>query len=130
MRPMGKRRPLLRAGLELANAANGVRPFGRDGYPTIPEFFLGWPPTEMAPLYLACSMLGAVWRRVRGDDASRRGRIALWLKVITWGLLGLIMHRNVTSQQYFDKPLEETLGEDYETVAAQSQPLRRRNLVG
>ena len=33
---MGKRRPLLRAGLELANAANGVRPFGRDGYPTVP----------------------------------------------------------------------------------------------
>ena len=59
---MGNRRPLLRAGLELANAANGVRPFGRDGYPTVPAFFLGWPTTEMAPLYMAGSILGAGWR--------------------------------------------------------------------
>lgn len=125
-----RRRPLLRASLELANAANGVRPFGRDGYPTIPEFFLGWPTTEMAPLYMAGSMLGAVWRWLRGDYATRGGRIALLLKAITWTLLGLIMRRNVTSQQYFEKPLEETLGDDYEAVAAQSQPLRRRNLVG
>ena len=43
--------------LELANAANGVRPLGRDGYPTVPWFFLGWPTTEMAPLYMAGSML-------------------------------------------------------------------------
>src|ERR1700754_1423852 len=81
---MGERRPVLRAGLELANAANGVRPFGRDGYPTIPAFFLGWPTSEMAPLYMAGSMLGAVWRWLRGDYATRGGRIALLLKVITW----------------------------------------------
>jgi acetyl esterase/lipase len=127
---MGKRRPVLRASLELANAANGVRPFGRDGYLTVPAFVLGWPTTEMAPLYMAGSMLGAVRRWLRGDYRSRDGRIALALKVVTWGLLGLIMRRNVNSQQYFEKPLEEALGENYEAVAAQSQPLRRRNLVG
>ena len=71
---MGKRRPLLRASIELANAANGVRPFGRDGYPTVPAFFAGWPTTEMAPLYLAGSVLGAVWRWLRGDYATRDGR--------------------------------------------------------
>ena len=76
-------RLLLRTGLELANAANGVRPFGRDGYPTIPAFFLGWPTSEMAPLYLAGSVLGAGVRGWRGDYRGRRGRIALALKVIT-----------------------------------------------
>jgi acetyl esterase/lipase len=84
----------------------------------------------MAPLYLAGSMLGAVRRWLRGDYASRNGRISLGLKVITWGLLGLIMRRNMASQPYFEKPLEEMLGDDYKAVAAQSQPLRRRNLVG
>ena len=51
-----RRRPLLRASLELANAANGVQPFGRDGYPTIPAFFAGWPTTEMAPLYMTVAV--------------------------------------------------------------------------
>ncbi len=84
----------------------------------------------MAPLYLAGSMLGAGVRGWRGDYRDRRGRIALALKVITWGLLALIMRRNVKSQPYFEAPLEETLGDDYEAVAAQSRPLRRRNLIG
>ena len=121
-----RRRPLLRASLELANAANGVQPFGRDGYPTIPAFFAGWPTTEMAPLYMAGSMLGAVVRWIRGDYNDRRGRIALLLKVITWGLLWLIQRRNVASEPYFEEPLRETLGDDYEAVAAQSQPMGRR----
>jgi acetyl esterase/lipase len=125
---MGRRRPLLRAGLELANAANGVRPFGRDGYPTIPAFFLGWPTSEMAPLYMAGSMLGAAWRWLRGDYKTSGGRIALLLKVITWGLLYLIHGRNVASEPYFDGPLREALGDDYEAVAAQSQPIARRRL--
>jgi acetyl esterase/lipase len=125
---MSRRRPLLRAGLELANAANGVRPFGRDGYPTIPAFFAGWPTTEMAPLYLAASVLGAAWRWLRGDYASTGGRVALLLKVVTWGLLALIHRRNVASEPYFETPLRDTLGDNYEAVAAQSQPLRRRRL--
>jgi acetyl esterase/lipase len=114
--------------LELANAANGVRPFGRDGYPTIPAFFAGWPTTEMAPLYLAASVLGAAWRWLRGDYASTGGRVALLLKVITWGLLVLIHRRNVASEPYFDTPLRETLGDNYEAVAEGSQPLGRRRL--
>ena len=40
------------------------------------------------------------------------------------------MYRNVKSEQYFETPLQDTLGDDYEAVAAQSQPLRRVNLVG
>ncbi|HEX3287311.1 MAG TPA: alpha/beta hydrolase [Mycobacterium sp.] len=123
-----RRRPVLRAALELANAANGVRPFGRDGYPTIPAFFCGWPTSEMAPLYLTGSVLGAVVRWIRGDYNDRRGRIALLLKVITWGLLGLVHRRNVASEPYFEEPLRETLGEHYEAVAAQSQPMKRRRL--
>jgi acetyl esterase/lipase len=121
-----RRRPLLRAALELANAANGVRPFGRDGYPTIPAFFLGWPTTELAPLYIAGSTFGAVFRWVRGDYAGRGGRIALLLKAITWGLLYLIHRRNVASEPYFEGPLREALGDHYEDVAAQSQPIGRR----
>ena len=66
---MAKPRPLLRAALELANAANGVRPLARDGYPTIPVFAFGWPTSEMSPLYLGGSMLDAV-RRLR---RNRRG---------------------------------------------------------
>ncbi len=127
-----RRRPLLRATIELANAANGVRPFGRDGFPTIPAFVFGWPTTEMAPLYLAGSLFGALWRWLRGDYASRGGRISLLLKGITWGLLGLIMYRNVKSEPYFETPLAETLGDDYQVIAAQSQPARRRrrDLIG
>lgn len=129
---MAERRPVLRAALELLNAANGVKPLGRDGYPTVPSFAFGWPTTEAAPLYLAGSVFGAAVRGWRGDYRGARGRIALLLKVITWGLLGLIMYRNVTAEPYFESPLEETLGDDYETVAAQSQPIRRRrrDLVG
>ena len=126
-----RRHPLLRAAVELVNAANGVRPLGRDGYPTVAWFAFGWPTTEMAPLYMAGSMLGALIRALRGDYKGWRGRIALLLKVITWGLLGLIMHRNLNSAPYFEKPLAEALGDDYETIAAKSQPgRRRRNLVG
>lgn len=123
---MGKRRPLLRASIELANAANGLRPFGRDGYPTVPAFFAGWPTTEMAPLYIAGSVAGAGFRWLRGDYTTRGGRISLLLKGITWGLLYLIHRRNVDSEPYFDTPLRDTLGDDYEAVAAQSQPIDRR----
>ena len=124
--------PLLRAAVELLNAANGVRPLGRDGYPTVAWFAFGWPTSEMAPLYMGGSMLGALFRAWRGDYKSGRGRIALVLKVISWGLLGLIMYRNVKSEPYFETPLAETLGDDYEAIAAQSQPARRRrrDLVG
>jgi acetyl esterase/lipase len=123
---VGKRRPLLRAGAEFVNALNGVRPVGREGYITLPVFAFGWPTTEMAPLYLTGSILDALRRGLRGDFTGRRGRTALLLTVITWTLLGIIHRRNVASAPYFEAPLREALGEDYESIAAQSQPARRR----
>lgn len=126
---MGRRRPLLRASVELANAVNAVRPFGRDGYPTVPAFFAGWPTSELAPLYIAASMAGAVWRWLRGDYATARGRIAFLFKVVTWGLLWLVQRRNVGSEPYFEEPLRTALGDDYEAVAEQSQSRMRRRLT-
>ncbi|RAV18218.1 alpha/beta hydrolase [Mycolicibacterium sp. GF69] len=128
---MTKRRyPVLRAAAELVNAANGVRPLGREGYITLPVFAFGWPTTEAAPLYLGGSLLDAARRGLRGDFRGARGRIALTLTAIAWALLGLIMYRNATSKRYFEEPLREALGDDYERVAAESQRARRRQLVG
>lgn len=128
-----RRYPLLRAAAELLNAANGVQPLGREGresYVTLPAFAFGWPTTEAAPLYLAGSVLDAGRRGLRGDFRGARGRLALALTAIAWALLGLIMYRNVTSRPYFEEPLREALGDDYESIAATSQPARRRRLVG
>ena len=119
---MGKRRPLLRALAELANAANGVRPLGREGYVTLPVFAFGWPTSELSPLVLTGSVLDAARRGLRGDFAGRRGRIALALTVISWALLGLISYRNVRSEPYFEAALRAGLGDDYASVAAASQP--------
>jgi acetyl esterase/lipase len=128
---VGRRRyPLLRAAAELVNAANGVRPLGREGYITLPVFAFGWPTTEMSPLYMAGSMLDALRRGRRGDFRGWRGRIALLLTAIAWVLLWLIHRRNVASLPYFEESLRDALGEDYETVAAQSQPAARRRRVG
>ncbi|CAA0124871.1 Carboxylesterase NlhH [Mycolicibacterium vanbaalenii] len=123
---MAKRRPLLRALLELANAANGVRPLAREGYSTIPVFAFGWPTSEMSPLYLAGSVLDAVRRGLRGDFRSGQGRIALALTALTWGLLYLIHRRNVESQPHFEDPLREALGDEYPAIAEKAKPDRRR----
>jgi acetyl esterase/lipase len=124
---MSKRRyPLLRAAAELVNAANGVQPIGREGYITLPVFAFGWPTSEMSPVYMVASMLGALHRGLRGDFKGTRGRIALLLKVITWALLWLIQRRNIAAKPAFEEPLREALGHDYEAIANQSQPSRRR----
>jgi acetyl esterase/lipase len=125
-----KRRPLLRAFAELVNAANGVRPLGRQGYLTISAFAFGWPTSELAPLYLGGSVLDAVRRGVRGDFTGWRGRIALLLTAIAWALLWLIHRRNVASAPYFESALRDALGDDYEATAAQSKPGRRRRFTG
>ena len=127
---MRRRWPLLRAMAELLNAANGVRPLGREGYITIPAFACGWPTTEMSPLYLTVSVFDAVRRGLRGDFRGPRGRIALVLTAVAWALLWLIYRRNVASKPYFEEPLRETLGDDYEAIAAQSQPAGRRRMIG
>src|SRR4051812_11291305 len=125
-----RRHPLLHAVAELVNAANGLSPIAREGYITIPVFAFGWPTSELSLLYLAGSVLDAVRRGLRGDFRGMRGRIAFQLTTIAWGLLWLIHHRNAASQPSFEEPLREALGDDYETVAAQSQPARRRRRIG
>jgi acetyl esterase/lipase len=126
---MAKRRPLLRAVAELLNAANGVRPLAREGYPTIPVFAFGWPTSELSPLYMLGSMADALRRGLRGDFRGARGRIALVLTAIAWGLLLLIHRRNVASQPHFEDPLREALGPDYQAIAAAAKSSRRR-LIG
>jgi len=124
---MSKRRyTLLRAVAELVNAANGVQPIAREGYPTIPVFAFGWPTSEMSPVYMGVSMLDALRRGLRGDFRGTKGRIAFALTTIAWGLLYLIHRRNVASKPHFEEPLRKALGDDYEQIAAQSQPARRR----
>src|SRR5690349_4836126 len=124
---MSKRRyTLLRAVAELVNAANGVQPIAREGYPTIGVFAFGWPTSEMSPVYMGVSMLDALRRGLRGDFRGTKGRFALLLTAIAWGLLYLIHRRNVASEPHFEEPLRKALGEDYEQIAAQSQPARRR----
>ncbi|MDA4108890.1 alpha/beta hydrolase [Mycolicibacterium holsaticum] len=128
---MARRRyPLLRAVAELVNAANGVRPLGREGYITLPVFAFGWPTTEMSPLYFFVSVLDALRRGLRGDFRGARGRIALLLTAIAWALLGLISYRNLNAQPYFEEPLRKELGDDYEAVGARSQPATRRRMIG
>ena len=69
---------------------------------------------------------------MRGVETTRAGvaESHCVLKVISWGLLGLIMYRNVKSEPYFETPLAETLGDDYEAIAAQSQPARTTTRPG
>lgn len=119
---IGKPRPLLRAIAELLTAANGVRPLARQGYITIPIFFLGWPTSENAPLLLTGSALDAARRGRRGDFAGRRGKFALALTATAWALLGLIHFRNLRSEPPLEAGLRAALGEDYRSVAATSQP--------
>jgi acetyl esterase/lipase len=122
-----RRHPLLRAVLEVVNAANAVQPLGREGYVTIPVFFLGWPTGEATPVVAGASMLDAARRGLRGDFKGRGGRIALALTVFSWGLLGFVYRRNAQSQHYFEDPLRETLGENYGAVAERE---RRRRPTG
>ncbi|MGE0215109.1 alpha/beta hydrolase [Mycolicibacterium sp.] len=121
-----KARPLLRAVVELANAANGVRPLAREGYPTIPVFAFGWPTSEMSPLCLTGSVLDALRRGIRGDFTGARGRIALLLTMIAWALLWLTHRRNVAAQPHFEDPLRAVLGADYQAIAEAAKSSRRR----
>ena len=60
-------------------------------------------------------------------SAVRAAESPWLLTAIAWALLWLIMspQRGVGSR-YFEEPLREALGDDYEAIAAQSQPARRR----
>jgi len=85
-------RPLLRAAVELANAANGFRPLARKGYLTIAVFWVGWPTSELPAFYAAGSMIDATRRGLRGDFRGRRGIAALALTVLSWGFLAGRFH--------------------------------------
>ena len=121
--------PLLRAVGEVLNAANAVRPLGREGYVTIPVFFLGWPTGEAAPVLAGASMFDAGRRALRGDFEGRRGRAALALTAVAWGLLGFVYVRNSRSQESFEGPLREALGDDYAAIAAEERRRRRGGVL-
>jgi len=110
-------RPLLRAAVELANAANGFRPLARKGYPTIAVFWVGWPTSELPAFYAAGSMFDAVRRGLRGDFRGRRGIAALALTVLSWGFLAAIQRRNLTTPRpVLREALVEGLGENFADV--------------
>ena len=128
-----RRRPLLRAPSELANAANGVRPFGRDGYSDHPGVLVR----------LADHRDGAAVprrfdaRRACGAGCAAitpvvRGRIALLLKGITWGAArpDHVPQRDVRAVLR-DAAARRRSATTTQVIAAQSQPAAgARNLVG
>lgn len=84
LRTIRRPRPLVRATLELANAANGLRPLARKGYSTVLVFWFGWPASEVPGVYFSASLLDVLRRGRRGDFAGRRGKVALALTAASW----------------------------------------------
>ncbi|MEU0497315.1 alpha/beta hydrolase [Mycobacterium sp. NPDC006124] len=126
---MRRRHPLLRGVAELLLSANAVQPLGREGYVTIPVFFLGWPTGEAAPVVAGASMLDAARRGLRGDFRGTRGRVALGLTALSWATLGFVYYRNARSQESFEAPLRDTLGDDYAAIAAEERRRRRGGVL-
>ena len=126
--PMRERRRsrfvLIRATAELVNAANAAQPLGREGYVTLPVFAFGWPSSEAAPVVAGLSMLDALRRGLRGDFSGTKGRIALVLTALSWGVLGFVYGRSAKSRPSFEDPLRAELGENYAAVAERER--RRR----
>ncbi|WP_156688138.1 alpha/beta hydrolase [Mycobacterium sp. Marseille-P9652] len=107
-------RPLTRAALELANAANGLRPLSRNTYASVLVFWFGWPTSEVPALYAAASMLDAVRRGRRGDFAGRTGKLALAMTAASWPILGAIAYLGAkTPGPVLEAGLQEQLGLDY-----------------
>ena len=112
-------RPVARAVVELANAANGFRPLGRKGYTTLFAFGFGWPTSEVPMVYLGGSLLDAARRGLRGDFRGQRGIAALALTALSWVILLAIQRRSVTtSGPVLHDALVEGLGADYTDVLA------------
>ncbi len=128
-----KPRPLLRAAVELANAANGLRPISRNPYASVLVFWFGWPTSEVPGLYATVSMLDAMRRGRRGDFAGAKGKTARALTAASWAILGAIRYRSTTTPgPVLESALREQLGPDYaeELTALPTEPTRRgrRNL--
>lgn len=104
---------LLRAVLELVNAANANEPLARTGNSGIYAFALGWPTSEASPLVLGASVLDALRRARRGDFAGGIGRISLAITAVSWALLLRIFARDRGSESSFEEPLHTALGADY-----------------
>ncbi|WP_297596210.1 alpha/beta hydrolase [Mycobacterium sp.] len=133
-RAIRRPRPLARAALELANAANGLRPLARKGYSTVLVFWFGWPASEVPGVYFSASLVDALRRGRRGDFAGRRGKAALALTAVSWAILGVIKYRGVTTPgPVLEAGLRDQLGDDYEEALnslPQTKPTRsgRRTL--
>ena len=127
-------RPLARAALELANAANGLRPLARKGYSTVLVFWFGWPTSEVPGIYFSVSLLDAVRRGLRGHFAGRRGKAALAMTAASWAILAVIRYRGITTPgPVLEAGLREQLGDDYEEALSKlphTKPTRsgRRSL--
>jgi acetyl esterase/lipase len=133
IRALRRPRPLSRALVELANAANGLRPLARNGYTTVLVFWFGWPTSEVPGLYFSASLIDALRRGRRGDFAGPRGKAALALTAASWALLAVIRYRGVTTPgPVLEAGLREQLGPDYadEVADLPASPTRRgrRNL--
>ena len=123
-----KPRPLARAATEFINAANGLRPLARKGYPTVLVFWFGWPTSEVPGIYFVASLLDALRRGRRGDFAGRRGKAALALTAASWAILGVIRYRGVTTPgPLLEAGLRDQLGPDYaeELATLPTTPARR-----
>ena len=133
IRRLRRPRPLARAGVELTNAANGLRPLARKGYSTVLVFWFGWPTSEVPGLYFSASLLDVVRRARRGDFGGRRGQAALGLTAASWVILAVIRYRGIaTPGPVLEAGLREQLGPDYANELAElpTSPTRRgrRNL--
>ena len=123
-----KPRPLARAATEFINAANGLRPLARKGYPTVLVFWFGWPTSEVPGIYFVASLLDALRRGRRGDFTGRRGKAALALTAASWAILGVIRYRGVTTPgPLLEAGLRDQLGPDYaeELATLPTTPARR-----
>jgi acetyl esterase/lipase len=127
-RIISKPRPLARAALEFANAANGLRPLARKGYSTVLVFWFGWPTSEVPGLYFSASLVNALRRGRRGDFAGPRGKAALALTAASWAILAVIRYRGVTTPgPVLEAGLREQLGPEYaeELTTLPTTPARR-----
>lgn len=129
IRRLRNRFQLLRAAAEVLNAVNAIKPLGREGYLTIPVFFLGWPTGEAAPVVAAASVLDALRRAKRGSFRGVEGRIALGLTALSWALLGFVYWRATQSRPAFEDPLRDELGEAFGAVAEQERRRRRGGVL-
>ncbi|MEZ0353226.1 alpha/beta hydrolase [Mycobacterium sp. pR1184] len=123
-----RRRPLLRAAVELLNAANGFHPVSRNPYASVAVFWFGWPTSEVPGLYAGASMLDAARRARRGDFDGPKGKAALALTAASWAILAVIGYRGATTPgPVLEASLTDQLGADYteELKALPAEPTRR-----